>query len=79
MRRAAASDLAAARPRFANGARAVARGYVDGARVGGELERIAAALAGPDCLAGWELADLIGLESWLEVFFTQPPGGATTP
>ena len=75
----AAQDLAAARRLFTNGSRAVALGYVDGARVGGELDRIAAGLDGPDCLAGWELADLIGLESWLGVFFTEPPTGATIP
>jgi asparagine synthase (glutamine-hydrolysing) len=74
----AAGDLAGARRLFANGSRAVALGYVDASRVSGALDRIAAGLDGPDCLAGWELADLIGLESWLGVFFEQPPMGVTT-
>jgi Asparagine synthase len=77
--RGAAHDLTAARALSTDGSRAVALGYVDGARVRGELDRLAAGLDGPDCLAGWELADLIGLESWLEVFFKQPPTGVATP
>ena len=75
----ASRDLAAARALFAGGARSVAHGYVDGARVAGELDRLAARLDGPECAAGWELVDLIGLESWLDVFFTQPPTGAGAP
>ena len=77
--RGAARDLATARELFASGARAVARGYVDGLRVGAALDRLAPLLQGPDCAASWELADLIGLEFWLEVFFTEVPTRARTP
>jgi len=67
----AARDLAAVRTRFAAATHAVERGYVDRRRVNAELDRLAPRLAGPDCGASWELTDLIGLESWLRVFFSQ--------
>ncbi len=65
----AARDLAVARALFADSPRSVAWAYVDQARVDAELAALAPRLAGPDCVASWELTDLIGLESWLRVFF----------
>jgi asparagine synthase (glutamine-hydrolysing) len=73
----AARDLAATRVLFSDSPRSVAFGYVNRDRVLAELERLGPRLAGPDCLASWELTDLIGLESWLRVFFVEPrPEGA---
>jgi len=72
----AARDLAAARSLFADTPRSVTWGYVDRTRVLLELDRLAPRLAGPDCVASWELTDLIGLESWLRVFFKQTTTGA---
>ena len=69
LNRGAAGDLAAVRTRFADSPRSAAWGYVDRSRVVAELEALAPRLQGPDCLASWELTDLIGLESWLRVFF----------
>ncbi|MBI2404339.1 MAG: asparagine synthase, partial [Gemmatimonadetes bacterium] len=71
----AARDLAAARALFADMPRSVAWGYVDRSRVAAELEALAPRLAAPDCVASWELTDLIGLESWLRVFFNQRTTG----
>lgn len=68
----AARDLTAVRSLFADAPRSVALGYVDRARLTPELDALAPRLAGPDCLASWELTDLIGLESWLRVFFKDP-------
>ena len=69
----AARDLASARALFADTPRSVAWGYVDHGRVVAELETLARRLDGPDCVASWELTDLIGLESWLRVFFNEGP------
>ena len=65
----AARDLASARALFADAPRSAARGYVDRERVLTELNRLAPRLEGPECVARWALTDLIGLESWLRVFF----------
>jgi asparagine synthase (glutamine-hydrolysing) len=43
-------------------------GYFDPTRLEEEVARVAAALAGPDCLGSWDLSDLFGLEVWLRVF-----------
>ncbi len=74
----AARDLAALRSRFADAPRSVALGYVDGNRVSTELDALAPRLVGPDCLASWDLTDLIGLESWLSVFFKRGVTGGHT-
>ncbi len=71
----AARDLAAARELFADTPRSVAWGYVDRWRVVLELDQLALRLAGPDCVASWELRDLVGLEWWLRVFFNQRTTG----
>lgn len=65
----AARDLAATRARFADTPCSVVWHYADQARLAAWLEGLAPRLAGPDCVASWELTDLIGLESWLRVFF----------
>lgn len=74
----AARDLKAVQELFAHAPLAVAWGYVDAGRVAGELAALGSRLTGADCVASWELTDLIGLESWLRVFFKQPVTGART-
>jgi asparagine synthase (glutamine-hydrolysing) len=74
--RGAARDLAAARALFANQPRSVSWGYVDRLRIAAELEALGSRLTAPDCVASWELTDLIGLESWLRVFFNPETTGA---
>jgi asparagine synthase (glutamine-hydrolysing) len=74
----AARDHAKARSWFADRPRSVALGYVDRSRVLRELDRLAPRLAGPDCVASWELADLLGLESWLRVFFDNGDGNCVS-
>jgi hypothetical protein len=66
----AARDLETVRRLFAGAPRAVALGYVDRGRLAVELDALAPRLQAPDCLASWELMDLIGLEAWLGVFFS---------
>jgi asparagine synthase len=44
-------------------------GYLDAERLAPEVGRLSAGLTGPDCVASWNLADLFGLEVWLQVFF----------
>jgi asparagine synthase (glutamine-hydrolysing) len=44
-------------------------GYLDPERLSSEVARLSAGLTGPDCVASWSLADLFGLEAWLQVFF----------
>ena len=51
-------------------------GYLDPARLASAISGLAADLAGPDCLNSWDLADLFGLEVWLQVFLSSP--GART-
>ena len=46
----------------------VRRGSVDGNRLAPEVGRLIAGLAAPVCTASWDLADLYGLERWLQVF-----------
>jgi asparagine synthase (glutamine-hydrolysing) len=47
----------------------VRMGFLDGARLGAEVQTLAAGLQRADCLDSWSLADLFGLEMWLRVFF----------
>jgi asparagine synthase (glutamine-hydrolysing) len=62
-------DLAAVGELFDAGALSVQHGYVDPKRLERERARVAEGLAGDDCLASWEVTDVLGLESWLRVFF----------
>jgi asparagine synthetase B (glutamine-hydrolysing) len=48
---------------------AVRFGYLDADRLEGEVARLKEGLATRDCVASWSLADLFGLEVWLQVFF----------
>jgi asparagine synthase (glutamine-hydrolysing) len=49
---------------------AVQFGYLDHERLAPEVARLSAGItSGPDCVASWNLADLFGLEVWLQVFF----------
>jgi asparagine synthase (glutamine-hydrolysing) len=48
---------------------AVRFGYLDAERVEPEVARLSEGLSRPDCVASWSLADLFGLEVWLQVFF----------
>lgn len=48
---------------------AVSLGYVDEKILSRELTRLSDKIRGPDCLVGWTLCDLLGLEIWLQVFF----------
>jgi asparagine synthase (glutamine-hydrolysing) len=49
-------------------------GYVDGGRLAAELPRLTAGLSRSDCVDSWALADLFGLEVWLQVFFGRRAG-----
>jgi hypothetical protein len=47
-------------------------GYVDGVRLTPAVARLSAgSLSGLNCSDSWDLADLFGLEVWLQVFFDQ--------
>jgi asparagine synthase (glutamine-hydrolysing) len=43
-------------------------GYFDAHRLAPEVARLSAGLDGADCVKSWDLADLFGLEVWLQVF-----------
>lgn len=47
---------------------AVRFGYLDPQRLESEVAQLFEYLEGPDCLNSWDLADLLGLELWLQVF-----------
>ncbi|MBI4500158.1 MAG: hypothetical protein HY700_03255 [Gemmatimonadetes bacterium] len=49
---------------------AVGLGYLDRDRLRGELNEVMNQLRGPECVAGWELADLFALELWLQLFLS---------
>jgi hypothetical protein len=51
----------------------------DAARLAPALQRLSVDLTGPDCLNSWDLADIFGLEVWLQVFLTARAGGAVGP
>jgi asparagine synthase (glutamine-hydrolysing) len=44
-------------------------GYLDRERLAAELPRLIAGLSRNDCVDSWALADMFGLEDWLQVFF----------
>jgi asparagine synthase (glutamine-hydrolysing) len=46
-------------------------GYVDEEVIDTELIRLRGQIRRPDCLVSWSLSDLLGLETWLEVFFSE--------
>jgi len=47
---------------------AVQFGYLDPVRLPAEVARVAEYLEGPDCVNSWDIADLLGLELWFQVF-----------
>jgi hypothetical protein len=51
----------------------VRMGYLDPARLAPEVAGLVEGLARPDCVDSWSLADLFGLEVWLQVFFRDLP------
>jgi asparagine synthase (glutamine-hydrolysing) len=53
-------------------------GHLDAARLALEVARIGSRLEGPECTNSWDLADLYGLEMWLQVFFN-PVNSAPVP
>jgi hypothetical protein len=49
-------------------------GYVDQDPLDRALAHLnSSSLSGNNCTAAWELGDLVGLETWLQVFLPQPP------
>ncbi len=69
-----ARDLERVQAALSRGSLAARLGYVDEARLAAALPGLAAGLAGPHCLATWDLTDLFALETWLRIFFAgQPP------
>ena len=44
-------------------------GYIDKGTLRLRLERLASKIRGPDCKVTWDLIELLGLETWLRVFF----------
>jgi asparagine synthase (glutamine-hydrolysing) len=63
-----ASDLPAIARALSSDCLGVRLGYLDAARLSGEVAKLSAALSRPDCEASWNLADLFGFETWLQVF-----------
>jgi asparagine synthase (glutamine-hydrolysing) len=67
-----AKDMAVISRALSRDSLGVELGYVDGGRLTPAVARLSAGtLAGLDCGDSWDLADLFGLEVWLQVFFGQ--------
>jgi len=54
--------------------RAIARKYLDPTRLMVELQKLRPQIVGADCSVSWRIADLVGLELWLETFFPEVEG-----
>lgn len=68
-----AGDLAQIKRTLGGEAAAVRMGYVDRGHLDQALARLdAASLTASNCIAAWELGDLVGLETWLQVFLAHP-------
>src|SRR5262249_38827168 len=48
---------------------AVRFGFLRGEHLADDVARLASGLGATDCIDAWALADMFGLEEWLEVFF----------
>jgi asparagine synthase (glutamine-hydrolysing) len=72
-------DAAIVAQTLSTNALAVKFGYLDADRLAPEVARLASGLNGPDCVSSWTLADLFGLEVWLEVFFGRAAQTALSP
>lgn len=68
--RGVADDAAAIGETLTREARVVQCGFVDPNRLRREVSRLVDALGGAECTASWDLADLYGLEVWLQVFLS---------
>jgi asparagine synthase (glutamine-hydrolysing) len=55
---------------------AVRFGYLDPERLPAEVARVTEYLEGPDCVNSWDIADLLGLELWFQVFCAGLSGSA---
>jgi asparagine synthase (glutamine-hydrolysing) len=64
------SDVPVLRRHLHRGSQAVALGLIDPGRLAARLDDVGAR-GGRDCVASWELADVFGLEMWLQVFFAR--------
>jgi asparagine synthase (glutamine-hydrolysing) len=74
-----AADAAVVTRALSANALAVKFGYLDAERLSTEVARLASGLNGPDCVSSWTLADLFGLEVWLEVFFRRAVETSRSP
>ncbi len=80
--RSVAGDLQRVYGLLLRGSLSARLGYLDERRLADALPALEAELAGPDCLATWDLTDLFALETWLRLFFGQQhtlPGRKPTP
>jgi asparagine synthase (glutamine-hydrolysing) len=64
---------------FATTEMAARHGYVDAEVLRAQLARLARRLEGADCEIAWSVSDLVGLETWLRVFFGQTRQAADVP
>jgi hypothetical protein len=48
----------------------VRSGYLRADRLAEEIQSLARGLHRSDCVESWDLADMFGLEVWLQLFFT---------
>jgi asparagine synthase (glutamine-hydrolysing) len=62
-------DLAAIQKALSPKSLSARLGYLDNQQLAAELPRLIAGLSRSDCIDSWALADLFGLEVWLQVFF----------
>ena len=76
--RGVAQDVSGVRQTLSSDSLGVQLGYLDADRLGPALEGLSMALEGPDCVSGWDLADVFGLEVWLQVFFHSHSGTAAS-
>ena len=74
--RGVAKDVRAISQALSSESLGVQLGYLDAARLAPALKRLSTDLSGPDCLNSWDLADVFGLEVWLQVFLKARAGGA---
>jgi asparagine synthetase B (glutamine-hydrolysing) len=56
---------------------AINLGYLDSGALRSELRRLKDRIRGPGCEISWDLSDLLGLETWLQVFFGGTTNGPT--
>ena len=76
--RGVAQDVSGVRQTLSSDSLGVQLGYLDADRLGPALEGLSMSLEGPDCVSGWDLADVFGLEVWLQVFFHSHSGTAAS-